>query len=353
MTFKRPYGAGLAALAVGLFAATAAYAEPTVNKGDNAWMLTSTLLVILMIIPGLALFYGGLVRAKNMLSVLMQCTMIACVVMIVWVLWGYSFAFGGGTSPFWGGFGKLFLAGVGPDSEAATFTDGVVIPEYVFICFQMTFAMITPGLIVGAFAERIKFSALLVFIVLWVTFIYFPMAHMVWYWGGPDVVAGAAKTLASATDDAAKTSAQAALDAVNADAGFLFKKGALDFAGGIVVHTTAGISALLLAILVGRRRGFPTTLTPPPPPTAPRRSSTTTTSRPPSGRASPCCARRRPASSPTTPTCSSRRGRTPAACPTSSPARAARRWRRRRRRWPAPPSGTSSTSCATSTSWRT
>ena len=128
-----------------------------IDKGDTAWMMTSTALVLFMTMPGLALFYGGLVRAKNMLSVLMQCTVIASVVMIVWVLWGYSLAFGGGTSPFWGGLGKMFLAGVTTDTTSATFTDGVVLPEYVFICFQMTFAAITPALIVGAFAERIKF----------------------------------------------------------------------------------------------------------------------------------------------------------------------------------------------------
>ena len=191
------------AAALGLGAALPAWAAPAINKGDTAWMFVATLLVIMMAIPGLALFYGGLVRAKNMLSVLMQCTMIAAVMMVVWVLWGYSMAFGGGTSPFWGGFAKAFLAGVTPDSTAATFTDGVVLPEYVFICFQMTFAVITPALIVGAFAERIKFSAVVLFTVLWATFVYFPIAHMVW--------------------DAS---------------GYLFNLGALDFAGGTVVHST-------------------------------------------------------------------------------------------------------------------
>ena len=132
--------------------ATAEVATEVMDKGDVAWMMTATLLVLFMIVPGLALFYGGLVRSKNMLSVLMQCTSIAAMVMVIWVLYGYSFAFGGGTSPYWGGLGKLFLGGVTPDSMAATFTDGVVIPEYVFIAFQMTFAAITPALIVGAFA---------------------------------------------------------------------------------------------------------------------------------------------------------------------------------------------------------
>ncbi|MCB1345485.1 MAG: ammonium transporter, partial [Rhodobacteraceae bacterium] len=151
----------LAALAQEATAEVAAEVTPVMDKGDVAWMMTATLLVLFMIIPGLALFYGGLVRSKNMLSVLMQCTSIAAMVMVIWVLYGYSFAFGGGTSPFWGGLGKLFLGGVTPDSMAATFTDGVVIPEYVFIAFQMTFAAITPALIVGAFAERIKFGAMM------------------------------------------------------------------------------------------------------------------------------------------------------------------------------------------------
>ena len=185
MTFKRPYSAGLAALAVGLFAATAAYAEPTVNKGDNAWMLTSTVLVLLMTIPGLALFYGGLVRSKNMLSVLMQVFYTVCIVTLLWALYGYSLAFTGG-SDFIGGFSKAFLMGVTTDSKAATFSVDANISELVYVCFQMTFAAITPALIVGAFAERMKFAAIALFIPLWVTLIYFPIAHMVWYWPGPD-----------------------------------------------------------------------------------------------------------------------------------------------------------------------
>ncbi len=195
--------------------------EAVPDKGDTAFMMLATILVLLMIIPGLALFYGGLMRAKNMLSVLMQCTMIASVVMIVWVVYGYSFAFGGSTSAFFGGFGKLFLAGVTTDSTAATFTDGVVIPEFVFICFQMTFAAITPALIVGAFAERIKFSAVMLFSILWVTVVYFPVAHMVWD-----------------------------------GAGLIFNMGALDFAGGTVVHINAGVAGLVGCILVGKREGY-------------------------------------------------------------------------------------------------
>ncbi|TCO73492.1 ammonium transporter [Rhodovulum euryhalinum] len=193
----------------------------TMDKGDVAWMMTATILVLFMTMPGLALFYGGLVRTKNMLSVLMQCTLISAMMMVIWVFWGYSFAFGGSTSPFWGGLGKLFLSGVTPDSTAATFTDGVVIPEYVFIAFQMTFAVITPALIVGSFAERVKFSAVLLFVALWSTFVYFPIAHMVWD-----------------------------------GAGLLFNMGALDFAGGTVVHINAGVAALVGAILIGPRIGM-------------------------------------------------------------------------------------------------
>jgi len=212
---------GLAAAMLAAAPAFAQDAEPVMDKGDVAWLLVSTVLVLFMIVPGLALFYGGLVRAKNMLSVLMQCTMIAAMVMVIWVVYGYSMAFGGGTGAYWGGLGKLFLAGVGPDSMSATFTDGVVIPEYVFIAFQMTFAAITPALIVGAFAERIKFSAVMLFSALWVTFVYFPVAHMVWD-----------------------------------GAGLIFNMGALDFAGGTVVHINAGIAALVGAIFVGPRIGL-------------------------------------------------------------------------------------------------
>jgi Amt family ammonium transporter len=196
-------------------------AAPAVpNAGNTAWMMISTILVLFMTIPGLALFYGGLVRAKNMLSVLMQVMMIVGVVIIVWILYGYSFAFGGGTSPYWGGLGKLFLAGVDASSTSATFSDEVI-PEYVFIAFQMTFACITPALIVGAFVERIKFSAVIFFVILWVTFVYFPIAHMVWD-----------------------------------GAGLLFNWGALDFAGGTVVHINAGIAGLVGCMLVGSRIGL-------------------------------------------------------------------------------------------------
>jgi len=251
-------GLTLAAMAGAALAQTpAAPPAPVPNKGDVAFMMSSTILVLLMTIPGLALFYGGLVRSKNMLSVLTQVFAIVCIVSLMWIIFGYSLAFtnGGGLNDFVGGFSKAFLRGVDGNSTAATFSNGVVIPEYVYIAFQMTFACITPALIVGAFAERMKFSALLLFIVLWVTFIYFPMAHMVWYWGGPDAVGNAAKAVADAGTDG-KAAAQAALDAVNADAGLLFKWGALDFAGGTVVHINAGIAGLVGCVLIGKRIGF-------------------------------------------------------------------------------------------------
>ena len=222
-------------------AAPAAVVAVVPNKGDTAWMLTSAALVLMMSVPGLALFYGGLVRTKNMLSVLTQVFAIVCVAGLVWVLYGYSLAFtsGGGLNDFVGGFSKAFLMGVNGESTAATFSNGVVIPEYAYIAFQMTFAMITPALIVGAIVERIRFSALILFIVLWLTFVYFPMAHMVWYWAGPDAVGDAAKAVAaSAADAAAKTK----LDDTLADAGLIYKWGALDFAGGTVVHINAGIA---------------------------------------------------------------------------------------------------------------
>ncbi len=232
-------------------------ADPVPNKGDTAFMMICTVLVLLMTIPGLALFYGGLVRAKNMLSVLMQVFAIVSVVSIIWVVYGYSLAFtsGGSLNAFVGGFDKVFLKGVDANSVGATFSNGVVIPEYVFIAFQMTFACITPALIVGAFAERIKFSALLLFTVLWVTLVYFPMAHMVWYWAGPDAVADAAKKVAAASGQA-KVAAEAALAAVQADAGLLYSWGALDFAGGTVVHINAGIAGLVGAVIIGKRVGY-------------------------------------------------------------------------------------------------
>ena len=253
-------GAGLTSLAVSASVALAqAPAAPVPNKGDTAWMIVATLLVLMMSIPGLALFYGGLVRSKNMLSVLSQVFMIVSLVSILWVMFGYSLAFtnGGSLNDYVGGLSKAFLIGVTPESTVATFSNGVVIPEYIYMAFQMTFACITPALIVGAFAERIKFSALLVFVTLWVTLIYFPIAHMVWYWGGPDAIGDAAKAVAAAADDAARTVAKAKLEEVKADAGLIFSWGALDFAGGTVVHINAGIAGLVGALMLGKRVGYP------------------------------------------------------------------------------------------------
>lgn len=246
-----------AALALSAMPALA-QAAPVPNKADTTWMMVSTILVLLMTIPGLALFYGGLVRSKNMLSVLTQVLATVCLVSMLWVFYGYSLAFTGGGSlnAYIGGFDKVFLKGVTPESTVATFSNGVVIPELVYIAFQMTFACITPALIVGAFAERMKFSAVLVFVALWVTFIYFPMAHMVWYWAGPDALGNAAKAVATATDAAAKTAAEAKLAEVTADAGMLFQWGALDFAGGTVVHINAGIAGLVGCIMIGKRIGY-------------------------------------------------------------------------------------------------
>jgi Amt family ammonium transporter len=219
-------------------AAPAAVPGPVPNRGDNAWLLVATAFVILMSIPGLALFYGGLVRAKNMLSVLMQVFVTFSVISVLWAVYGYSIAFTEGNA-FFGSLDKLFLKGITPDSVAATFSKGVVVSEFIFVAFQGAFAAITCGLIVGAFAERIKFSAVLLFMVLWFSLSYLPMTHMVWYWTGPD----------------AYTSAEAA-DKATATAGYLFQKGALDFAGGTVVHINAAIAGLIGAYLLGKRVGY-------------------------------------------------------------------------------------------------
>jgi ammonium transporter, Amt family len=230
-----------AAVADAAPAAAAAF-TPTadmVNKGDTAWMLISSALVLLMSVPALALFYGGLVRTKNMLSLLMQVFMIVSIASLVWVCWGYSMTFTGG-SPFVGGLSKAFLQGVSISTFAATFSNGVYLPEYAYVIFQMTFACITPALIVGAFAERVKFSALMVFVVLWLTIVYFPIAHMVWYFAGPDFQPNQP-----------------------GDWGYLFGKGALDFAGGTVVHINAGIAGLVGCLMIGKRIGFGKEATPP------------------------------------------------------------------------------------------
>lgn len=254
---------------------TPALAAATVNKGDTTWMLIAAILVILMTIPGLALFYAGLVRTKNVLSVLMQVFICFCMISVLWFIYGYSLAFTNGNA-FIGGFSKFMLAGVDYNTLAATFSKETYIPEFSYIVFQLTFAAITPALIVGAFAERMKFSAILLFLALWFTFAYLPMAHMVWWWAGPDAftlsadnidavkaaVGDAAATdflakLAAATDDAAKAAVLGDYaTAVNAYNGWLFNKGALDFAGGSVVHINAGVAGLVCAIVLGKRLGL-------------------------------------------------------------------------------------------------
>ncbi|MFD0847462.1 ammonium transporter [Sphingosinicella xenopeptidilytica] len=196
-------------------------AAPVVDKGDVAWMMTATVLVMAMIVPGLALFYGGLVRTKNMLSVLTQIIAVASLAMLMWAIYGYTMAFGDGGNAFIAGFGKMFLSGITADSTAATFSDGFVIPEFVFISFQMTFSAITVALVIGGLVERIKFSAVMVFAIVWLTIVYYPIAHMVWATGG-----------------------------------LIFEWGALDFAGGTVVHINAGVSALVGAIILGKRIGY-------------------------------------------------------------------------------------------------
>jgi ammonium transporter, Amt family len=238
-----PAAAAAAAPAASAPAAAPAAAAPTPNKGDTSWMMVSTLLVIMMSIPGLALFYGGLVRSKNMLSILMQVFMIFSVIIVLWCLYGYSIAFTEGNA-FFGSFDRAFLKGIwdpakGSFSTAATFSKGVVIPEFVYVVFQATFAAITCGLIVGAFAERAKFSAVLAFVVLWFTFAYLPIAHMVWFWPGPDAFTNAA-----------------AAEKATATAGWLFQKGALDFAGGTVVHINAAVAGLVGAYMIGKRIGY-------------------------------------------------------------------------------------------------
>jgi len=228
MTFANKFAASAGAVGLSLFAALPAWAqevaaaapEPVVDKGDTAWMMTATILVLMMILPGLALFYGGLTRTKNMLSTMTQIGAAACLAMLIWVMWGYGLAFGPEGNAFIS-WGKFFLAGVTTDSLADTFSDGFKIPEYVFISFQMTFAAITLALVLGSVVERMKFSAVMVFGAIWLTIVYFPIAHMVWAAGG-----------------------------------LFFEMGALDFAGGTVVHINAGVSALVAAIILGKRIGY-------------------------------------------------------------------------------------------------
>jgi len=233
---------GIAALLLAQVAHAQAVA-PTPNKGDTAWMMMATALVLLMSVPALGLFYGGLVRTKNMLSVLMQVFVVFSLITVLWCVYGYSIAFTEGNA-FFGGFSRLFLHGTfnpadGSFSLAGTFSKGTALYELVFVAFQATFAAITCCLILGSIVERVKFSALLIFVVIWFTFSYLPIAHMVWFFAGPDAYTDAAKT-----------------GAINATAGFIWQMGALDFAGGTVVHINAGIAGLIGAFLVGKRIGY-------------------------------------------------------------------------------------------------
>jgi len=233
MIFARPMIRAAAATGLSLFAALPAWAQdaatqaaPVPNPGNNAWMMTATVLVLLMILPGLALFYGGLTRAKNMLATMTQIGAVAALAMLIWVTYGYGLAFGPEGNAFIS-WGKFFLSGITPDSTAATFSDEVI-SEYVFVSFQMTFAAITIALVLGGLVERMKFSAILVFAAVWLTIVYFPIAHMVWE-----------------------------------GRGLFFTMGALDFAGGTVVHINAGVSALVAAIMLGKRKGYPSERMPP------------------------------------------------------------------------------------------
>ena len=243
MTRTRLTGRAAALLAALTPSLALAQTAPVPDKGDTAWMLVATLLVVLMTVPGLALFYGGLVRAKNILSVLMQVMVGFSLIVVLWCIYGYSLAFTEGNA-FIGGGGRLFMDGLfdpatGTFSMAATFSKGVVIPEILFAAFQATFAGITCALIVGAFAERMRFSAVLIFMVIWFTICYLPIAHMVWFWMGPD----------------AYTSADVAAE-MTGKAGLLWQRGALDFAGGTVVHINAGVAGLVGAYMVGKRVGL-------------------------------------------------------------------------------------------------
>ncbi len=248
-------GSGLVTAAA--LATPAEASSPQLSSGDTAWMLSATVLVLMMSVPGLALFYAGLVRTKNTVSMLMQVMAIVCLVCLIWIAYGYSMTFSGGLwSSYFGGLSKGFMRGVTSDSLAATHTNGVAIPELVFVAFQMTFACITPAIIVGAFAERMRFSAVLVFVALWVTFVYAPIAHMAWYGPSPDALADAARAVQAATTAEAKAKAEAALALVQSDAGLFAQWGTLDFAGGTVVHINAGIAGLMGALALGKRTGY-------------------------------------------------------------------------------------------------
>ena len=248
-------------LAIMLAASPPAHAAvPQLNTGDTAWLLTSTALVLIMTVPGLALFYAGLVRAKNTVSMLMQVFAALCMVAVLWVVVGYSLTFTGASQSLIGGLSKLFLGGVTADSLVVTHPTGAAVPEFAYVAFQLMFACITPCLIIGAFAERMRFPALLLFIALWSLLVYAPIAHMVWYSAPPDVLSEAARTVLQSPPGEVRRRAEAALIAAQADAGLFNQWGAIDFAGGMVVHITSGVAGLVGAITLGQRLAKPASL---------------------------------------------------------------------------------------------
>ncbi len=254
---KTARAALFASLGLGLVAFPASAQSMQVYSGDTAWLLTATTLVLLMTIPGLALFYGGLVRTKNALSMLTQVFAVVCVAAIIWMLVGYSLTFTAGTLPgFVGGFSKAFLKGVGPESAIATTTTGVAVPEYAYIAFQMAFACITPAIIVGALAERMRFTATLLFAALWILLVYIPVAHMAWFRVAPDAIAEATRQVLAAAPGEPRRMAEFALAQLQSSAGLFQQWGTLDYAGGTVVHITTGVAGLVGAVMLGKRVGY-------------------------------------------------------------------------------------------------
>ena len=257
MTVHRLRAAFLAVPLLGVATAAGAAPAAQVNTGDTAWMLFATTLVMLMILPGLALFYGGLVRTKNTLSMLAQVFSIVCITSMLWVIFGYSLAFTTSGWPwFVGGASKLFLQGVSPDTTVPTLANGYDIPEYVFIIFQMMIACIAPALMVGAFAERMRYAGLLVLVVLWVTIVYVPLAHMTWFSLGPDAIADAAKSAVAASTAGGRRAAELHLQTVLDTAGLFRQWGVIDAGGGAAIHISAGIAGLVGAIFIGQRSGY-------------------------------------------------------------------------------------------------
>ena len=253
----RAWSLGLATCLSCIVAAPTHAASPDLSTPDTAWMTMATVLVLLMAVPGLALFYGGLVRAKNAIATLTQVFGVFCAVSVLWFVCGYSITYSSSSwVSFFGGLGKTFLLSVKPTTLAATHANGSAIPEYLYFAFQMTIAGLTPALIIGAFAERMRFQACILFALLWSLFVYVPIAHMMWFAPGPDAIAEAARAVQLAAPGAARRQAEIALAAVQADAGLFVQWGAIDFAGGLVVHVSAGIAGLIGALVIGRRGGY-------------------------------------------------------------------------------------------------